>query len=728
MRGPAIALTVKPMAGDLHVRVTRDVSRFVVAYRDFGRVLRSVDRPLLTRNLCVTLLVICVALLSSSLAQMPVPTSRVDNSRTNATTDETLLIPTNVNVNSFGHLFSTSLDDVAMAQPLYVPNVGIPGQGDRDVIFVVTQADSAYAIDADTGVTIWNKSMLFGGTTAQGDYLPCGSGHGYTQEGIVGTPAIDTATGTLYLVAKTVLNATVRHHLHALDIVTGNERAGSPVLITAQSTSNKGHVTVFDSLHQKNRPGILLLNGILYLGFGSNGCNDGNSGWVLSYDKTSLTQLAVYNTSPDYGLASIWQAGTGLAADQAAIYLETAEAGAHGFDVPNGGQTYCNSVLMLSPGLTVADYFTPWTVAYLNAHDLDLSSNGVVILPDQAGPHPHELVASGKQGYVYVLDRDNLGMYTTNDSQVLQEFALIPDANRVVQFGSPAYWNNIVYFAPNGAPLMAFPLTGGLLGTPVETATDYPGSHSPSISANGNTNGVLWAINGQLRAFDAVSLRLLYSTDQAPNGRDTLPSVGHFVTQTVANGRVYVATENSLEIYGLLQILTMSGTAVDITAGATTGNTSTITVTPVNEFSGEVSLSCALSSSPTGAQHLPTCSVPSSVNIEGSNAVTVTMTIASTPFISGALDSSLPVGGRWLVVNGAVLVGMFLFRSQARGRSRPLLTVVLGFVLLGSFVGCGGGASRSNGNSGTTPGSYSFLVAGRSHGYSSSTTIPVTIR
>ena len=194
-------------------------------------------------------------------------------------------------------------------------------------------------------------------------------------------------------------------------------------------------------------------------------------------------------------------------------------------------------------------------------------------------------------------------------------------------------------------------------------------------------------IAGQLRAFDAVSLRLLYSTDQAPNGRDTLPFVGHFATQTVANGRVYVATQNSLEIYGLLQILTMSGTAVDIAAGATTGNTSTITVTPVNEFSGEVSLSCTLSSSPTGAQHLPTCSVPSSVNIEGPNAATITMTIASTPFISGALDFSRPSGGRWLVVNGAVLAVMFLFRSQARGSTRRLLTLVLGFVLLGSFVG-----------------------------------------
>src|ERR1700694_3571597 len=301
-------------------------------------------------------------------------------------TRETLLAPSNVNKNSFGHLFSFPVDYVVMAQPLYVPNVNIPGQGTHNVIYVVTEMDSVYAIDADTGSQLWYASMLNGGTTASGKYLPCGNGPGFTQEGITSTPVIDPTTNTMYLVAKTLLNTTVRHHLHALDITTGNEQAGSPVLITATSTSNKGHITVFNSLHQKNRPGLLLLNGVLYLGFGSNYCNDGNSGWVLSYDATSLSQLAVFNTSPDYGLTSIWQAGVGLAADAAGnIFVETAEAGGNGFDVPSGGQTYCNSVLKLSPILTVADYFTPWSVAYLNSHDLDLSSTVALVLPAQDG-------------------------------------------------------------------------------------------------------------------------------------------------------------------------------------------------------------------------------------------------------------------------------------------------------------------------------------------------------
>ncbi|HEX9345054.1 MAG TPA: hypothetical protein VF900_03970, partial [Candidatus Acidoferrum sp.] len=275
----------------------------------------SASRATSACNLCLTLLIVCIAFLSSSFAQLPFPTSRGDNARSGANTNETVLTPANVNKNSFGRLFSVPVDYVVMAQPLYIPNVNIPGRGTHNVIYIVTQADSVYAIDADTGAKLWHASMLRGGTTASGTYLPCGTGPGFSQEGIISTPVIDPATNTMYLVAKTVLNAKVRHHLHALDITTGKERAGSPVLITATSTSNAGHLTVFNSKHQKNRPGLLLLNGVLYLGFGSNACNDANSGWVLSYDAASLSKLAVFNTSPDYGLTSIWQSGVGLAAD-----------------------------------------------------------------------------------------------------------------------------------------------------------------------------------------------------------------------------------------------------------------------------------------------------------------------------------------------------------------------------------------------------------------------------
>ena len=197
----------------------------------------------LARQLCLTLLVVCAVFLSSSFAQQPFATSRGDSARDGANTNETLLTPANVNKTHFGKLFSFPVDYVVMAQPLYVPNVNIPGQGTHNVVYVVTQADSVYAIDADTGAQLWYASMLNGGTTASGTYLPCGTGPGFFQEGIVGTPVIDPTptrtapNGTIYLVAKTLLGATVRHHLHALDIATGNEQPGSPVLITATSTS-----------------------------------------------------------------------------------------------------------------------------------------------------------------------------------------------------------------------------------------------------------------------------------------------------------------------------------------------------------------------------------------------------------------------------------------------------------------------------------------------------------
>ena len=543
------------------------------------------------------LAVVCLALLSFSFAQAPFPTSRGDNARDGANTNETLLTPANVNMSHFGRLFSFPVDYFVMAQPLYMPNVNISGQGTHNVIYVATQADSVYAIDADTGIQLWYASMLNGGTTASGTYLPCGTLGGFSQEGIVGTPVIDPSTNTIYLVAKTVLNTTVRHHLHALDITTGNEQPGSPVLITATSTSRKGHVTHFNSLHQKNRPGLLLLNGVLYLGFGSNGCNDGNSGWVLSYDTASLSQLGVFNTSPDYGLTSIWQSGNGIAADDAYvaapnIFASTAEAGGNGFDVPSGGQTYCMTALKLAPDLPVdpADYFTPWNVAFLNSHDMDLSSSGPMVLPDQDGPWPHELVVTGKYGVAFVLNRDNLGMYSAGDSNALQEVVLVPQSptNPIdVMMNSPAYWNNTVYFAPNGSPLLAYPLSAGLLGAPLKTPAKYSGAHSPSISANGNANGILWVISGgQLLAFDAVSLKMLYGTAQAPNKRDALPALGNFATQTVANGRVYVGTRTSLEAYGLFHPITVTGGNAQ-TATVATQLPLPIQVQVVNPYTGQ---------------------------------------------------------------------------------------------------------------------------------------------
>src|SRR5882757_8001087 len=390
------------------------------------------SRPRFAARLLVVGLLMASAI-SLASGQVPFPTSRGDNGRTGANTNETLLAPSNVDKNNFGRLFSYSLDYQSLAQPLYVPNVDIPGKGTHNVVYVATMADSVYAFDAESNAgpnasPLWQVNFTnssAGITTASGPFLPCATtedrGPGFTQEGIVSTPAIDTNTRTMFVVAKILDNGTVRHQLHALDLGTGQERPGSPVTISATVTSNAGHVVDFNSLHQKNRPGLLLLNGIVYLAFGSNYCNDGNHSWVLGYDATTLQQTGVFNTNPDHGLTSIWQAGGGLAADSDGfIYPLTSEGN---FDVDTGGQGYTHAVLKLSPSLQLMDFFIPGAVAFLNDHDLDLSGCSPVILPDQGGPFPHVIVAAGKQGTIYVLNRDDLGRYAPNDPQIIQELA-----------------------------------------------------------------------------------------------------------------------------------------------------------------------------------------------------------------------------------------------------------------------------------------------------------------
>jgi hypothetical protein len=531
------------------------------------------SKPACLRRVFASALLVGMALISLCSAQSPFATGHSDNQRTGADVNETLLTPQNVNKNQFGFLFNYPIDYMALAQPLYVPNVSININGQvtqHNVVYVATMADSVYAFDADnnTGTPLWWVNFTNpanGITTASGGYLPC-SGTGFAQEGIIGTPAIDTTTGTMYLVAKTVENGTVRHHLHALDITNGSEKFGGPTLISATSTSLKGHVTNFNSMHQKNRPGLLFSNGVVYMAFGSNGCNDGNSGWVLAYDGTSLQQTGVFNTSPDSGLTSIWQTGGGLAADENGhVYAVTAES--NFYDVPFGGQSYCHTVLEFAPdstlpnSLVLSDYFTPAVVAYLNAHDLDLSSGGPLILPDQDGQFPHFMVAGGKQGTIYFLNRDQMGTYSLNDAN-LQETGgqeLTFAVGHV--FNSPAYWNGVLYYAGNSDLIKGFSVSGGVISpNPVVTsARKYGGSHSPSISANGNTDGVLWVMgSGILYAFNATSLQALYNTSLIKT-RDGLPAIAHFVTQTVANGKVYVATQTTLQVYGLFQNLTTIG-------------------------------------------------------------------------------------------------------------------------------------------------------------------------
>lgn len=497
------------------------------------------------------------------LGQTAVTTWHYDNARTSANTTETVLTPSNVNTRTFGKLFTQPVDGYVVGQPLYLPGIGISGQGTHDVVFVVTMHDSVYAFDAENpnAPPLWMTSILAyspaGAATVPATVKQVTGTTGWTEVGIVSTPVIDPATGTLYLVAETYENGQVVHRLHALDVSNGQEKLGGPVTIAATYTLN-GVTSTFKDFFQLNRPGLLLANGHVYVAWGSNCCNAYSQGWVMSYNAGTLQQEGAYDAEPGKTLASIWQKGAGISADSSGnVYAETGE----GFYSP--GVNLSTSVIKISQigtTLSLADWFTPWNHQYLSSHDLDLAE-GVLILPDQPGPFPHEMIAVGKEGTVYVLNRDNMGQLcstcTSIDTQIVQELL------KAVGFesGTPVYWNNTVYFTGSAVPVMAFTLSNGSLVTPPTVQSiKVGGSGNALISANGNKNGLLWFTNGALVwAMDAVTLKMLYTTSLAANGRDTLPPLPHFATPIVADGKVFIGTQNSLVVYGLLPALTVVG-------------------------------------------------------------------------------------------------------------------------------------------------------------------------
>jgi hypothetical protein len=491
------------------------------------------------------------------LGQASVTSWHYDNARTGANLSETTLTPSNVNSTNFGKLATLPVDGFVVGHPLYLRGVNIAGQGVHNVVFVATMHDSVYAFDADSANTspLWMTSILnyspAGATTVPASVKGGAGTTGWTEVGIVSTPVIDSTTGTLYLVAETYESGNVVHRLHALNVTTGLEAFGGPTTITASYTLN-GATTTFKDLYQMNRPGLLLANGHIYIAFGSNCCNAYSQGWVLSYNTTTLQQEGAYTTEPGKTLASIWQKGAGLSADEGgSIFGETGE----GFYAP--GTNLSTSVLKLSQNgssLALADWFTPYNYQYLSQNDLDLA-NGVVILPDQPGAYPHEMVTLGKEGTIYVLNRDSLGQLcttcTTGDTQIVQEIQL----GSGKESNTPAYWNNTVYFTSPAKPVMAYTLNNGLLVVPpsAQSATVIGPSHA-MITANVNSNGLLWLIDSgkRLIAMDAITLNTLYNSTQAAGGRDALPPVAHFANPIAADGKVFIGTQNSVVVYGLL--------------------------------------------------------------------------------------------------------------------------------------------------------------------------------
>ena len=503
----------------------------------------------------VVLFVACFGL-SLASAQNDVLTQHNDIARTGQNLNETFLTPANVNVNQFGKLFTQNVDGIVVGQPLYASNV-LMGDGlVHNVVIAVTQNNTVYAFDADTNeAPIWSVSLDDGGTPDPISDYGC-KGTGFTEIGITSTPVIDSGKTTIYVVAKT-LNGTVRQFsLHALDLTTGSETLGGPMAITGSYGSD-----TFNVLLQLQRPALLLQNGSVYIGFGGNGCDIYTyNGWLFAYNPQTLQQQAVFETAPNGKKSSLWQGGAGPSVDEFGnIYVVTANGT---YDGPGGANDYGDSALKLGwngTQLGILDYFTPYNQLYLEDNDLDLGSAGALILPDQSGTYPHELIAGGKDGTLYLINRDNLGQYNSGYDNVIQTITGFP----FELTGTPAYWNGSVYVSGDHDAIKQFPLVNGTLMTPPASQTSVifggAGPASTSITSNGTSNGVLWALghsNHILYAFDPTNLaNTLYDSTQALHSRDVLGQLIRFVTPTVSNGKVYVGGKSALTVYGLLPAL-----------------------------------------------------------------------------------------------------------------------------------------------------------------------------
>jgi hypothetical protein len=526
----------------------------------------------------------CILLAAAGLAlraQVNVLTYQYDNSRAGANRNESVLTHANVNAAQFGKVFSYGVDGYVYGQPLYVANVAIPGSGPRNVVYVVTEHDSVYAFDADNNsgnMPLWHVSFLnpdAGVTTVPAADTSCDQI--VPDIGITSTPVIDAQTGTLYVVAMTkeVSDGTTSYvqRLHALDSATGAERPESPVAIQAtyRGTGEGGTTLTFNPRNYKQRPGLLLLNGVVYTAWSSH-CDIGRyHGWLIGYDAQSLQQVAVYNSTPNGNQGSFWAGGAAPVVDDAGnIYVVS---GNGSFDYATNGGDLGESFIKLSTanGLAVADYFAPFNYAELNQLDQDTGSAGVALLGGEAGSsaHPHLLAGAGKEGRIYLLDRDNLGeVQSGSDSQIVQSLAGAIGG----LFGNPAYFNQMLYFCGSGDQLKAFPvLNAHMPSAPASqsaAAFGFPGC-VPTISANGTLDAIVWVldIGGILRAYDATNLASeLYDSSQSP-ARDTLGAVVKFSVPTVANGKVYVGTQTSLAVYALLAGVPSGGSLGNLERG-----------------------------------------------------------------------------------------------------------------------------------------------------------------
>ena len=507
--------------------------------------------------------------ITASLYAQDVLTFHNNNARTGLNNKETILTLTNVNSTNFGKLFVLPADGLVDAQPLYISNLTINGAS-HNVVIVASEHGTVYAYDADTGTNLWHITTLKSGETTS-DARGCSQVE--PEIGITSTPVVfrpKTGNPVIYVVAMSKDSSSKYHQrLHALDATTGAELHGGPVDVSAKypgtGDNSSGGYVMFDPGQYKERAGLLQIGTTVYLAWASHCDIRPYTGWIMGYNINTLAQTTVLNVTPNGNEGAIWNSGAGMAADGSGnIFLLDANGvfdttmNSGGF--PNAGD-YGNAFMHLSTkgGLAVADYFEMYNEASENGGDVDLGSGGTLLVSpkDTTGKIWQLAVGAGKDGNLYVVDRTNMGKFSSSKNNIYQE---LPNALSGGVWSMPAAYNGYIYYGPNGNHILAFQFQNAKLqSTPVAKTTTsftYPGA-TPSISSNAGTNGIVWAAENVgpavLHAYNARTLKEIYNSNQAANGRDQFGNGNKYIVPTIANGKVFVGTTNGVGVFGLLK-------------------------------------------------------------------------------------------------------------------------------------------------------------------------------